>query len=132
MIIVEVVVMLLGVALAAWGLFHQLIVGAAVTLYRDLDDTAARIMVMSWVSQGAFMSFCGILSTLLVFFYGLRSDAVQTALILCSAGMLFLSGHVVVSGYRAHLKPIRIGAVISGTYGLVLLAVVLVGSIFLV
>ena len=123
--IVEALVIVCGVVLAAWGLFHQLIVGAAVTMYRDLDESASRIMVMTWVAQGAFMSFSGILSTLLVFFHGLRSDAVQTTLVLCSAGMLFLSGHVFISGYRAHLKPIRMGAIISGTYGIVLLIVVL-------
>ncbi len=125
MSVAEAVIMLLGVALGFWGLFHQLIVGAAVTIYKNLDESASRIMVMTWVAQGAFMSFCGILSTTLVFLHGLRTDAVQTALIVCSAGMLFLSGHVFVSGYQTHLKPIRIGAVIGGVYSLTILAVIL-------
>lgn len=125
MSIIEILIIILGLGFAGWGLFHQLIVGGAVTMYRELDDSASRIMVMSWVAQGAFMSFLGALSSVLVFFHGLRSDAVQTTLAMSSAALLFLAGHVFVSGYAAHLKPIRIGAVLSAGFGLLLLGSVL-------
>ncbi|MBE7439339.1 MAG: hypothetical protein HS115_12845 [Spirochaetales bacterium] len=115
----------LGALLAAWGFFHQLIVGAAVTLVKDLEDNSARLLVMSWVAQGAFMTFLGLLPAALLLLYGPLVPAVGAVLFLCAMALLFLSGHVLVTGYATHIKPIRIGALIEFVYGIYLLTVLI-------
>jgi hypothetical protein len=114
----------LGASLAAWGFFHQLIVGGAVTLLKNVEDQSARLMVMSWVAQGAFMSFLGILPASLLLIYGLLAAAIKTVLFICSCALLFLAGHVIATGYGTHIKPIRIGAFLELIYGFYLLMLI--------
>ena len=117
-----------GVTLAAWGLFHQLIVGAAATMFKEMSENEARLFVMTWVAQGAFMSFTGILASLLLFFYGLLAGPVQITLLLTGISMLLLSGHVLMTGYRTHVGPIRTGAVLELIFGLICTVSVILSS----
>ena len=123
--IITIAGILIGLILAGWGLFHQLIVGAAVTLIKNISEESARIVIMSWVAQGAFMSFTGIISSSMLFLHGVYSDAVQTTMVLCGISMLLLSLHVMASGYKTHIKPIRIGAALEFIYGLSMLTIVM-------
>ena len=117
-----------GATLAAWGLFHQLIVGAAATMFKEMSEKEARLFVMTWVAQGAFMSFTGILAAVLLFFYGLQAGPVQITLLLTGLAMLLLSGHVFATGYRSHVGPIRTGAVLEFIFGLICLVSVIVSN----
>lgn len=117
----------LGLILATWGLFHQLIVGGAATMFKNITEHEARLFVMSWVAQGAFMSFSGLLVALMIFFHGIYNEAVHTMLIISGIAMVLLSLHVLVSGFRTTVKPIRIGAIIeliTGVYILLLVFIV--------
>lgn len=119
----QITAIVLGLLLATWGLFHQLIVGGAATMFKNITEDEARLFVMSWVAQGAFMSFSGLLVAMMVFFHGIYDEAVGTMLIITGIAMILLSMHVLVSGYKTTVKPIRIGAVIeliTGTYLLLL------------
>ncbi|MBX7058429.1 MAG: hypothetical protein K1X75_10225 [Leptospirales bacterium] len=122
------IVVALGAIVAGWGLFHQLIVGGAVTAFRNISENEARLFIMGWVAHGAFISLAGILPVILVLFYGALAAPVQTTLLLCAVATLFLSLHVFLSGFSTHFKPIRIGAVLNLVYGLFLLAFVLVAN----
>lgn len=126
--VLEILGILTGIVLAAWGLFHQLIVGAAATMFKNMSENEARLFVMTWVSQGAFMSFTGLVGAVLLFFYGLQSAPVQIVLLLSGLAMLLLSGHVFVTGYRTHVGPIRTGAVLELIFGVVCLVSVLVAN----
>ncbi len=126
--ILEILGIVAGSTLAAWGLFHQLIVGAAATMFKDMSEKEARLFVMTWVAQGAFMSFTGILTAVLLFFYGLQSGPVQITLLLTGMAMILLSGHVLVTGYRTHVGPIRTGAVLEMIFGIVCLVAVFVSN----
>lgn len=123
--ILEKLGIVLGLVLAFWGLFHQLIVGSAASMFKGLGSTELRIVVMSWVAQGAFLSFCGVLSSVLLFFHGLNSAAVQTALLLCGTALIFLSIHIYISGIKKHLRPLRIGAFLQLFYGIYLLVLII-------
>lgn len=115
----------LGVILAAWGLFHQLVVGGAVTAFRNISETEARLFIMGWVAQGAFMSFTGFLPAALLLFFGPFSAPVHTTLLLSSLALILLSAHVFLTGFHTHFKPIRIGAVLQMIYGVYLLVFLL-------
>ncbi|MEQ9366188.1 MAG: hypothetical protein RIF32_18245 [Leptospirales bacterium] len=126
--VLEILGIAAGVTLAAWGLFHQLIVGAAATMFKEMSEKEARLFVMTWVAQGAFMSFTGILAAVLLFFYGLQAGPVQITLLLTGLAMLLLSGHVFVTGYKSHVGPIRTGAVLELIFGIVCLVSVFVSN----
>ncbi|MCE9596884.1 MAG: hypothetical protein K8S54_02865 [Spirochaetia bacterium] len=110
----------LGVILAGWGVFHQLIVGAAASLMKHPDDNEGKLFVMSWVAQGGFMTFLGIVPATMLFLYGISPPAVHTVLTLSALALLLLSGHVFLTGISTHLKPIQIGAVLELIYGVFL------------
>ena len=78
---------------------------------------------MGWVSQGAFMGFLGITPPLLLWLFGLHEEVVRIQLALNGFGLLLLSGHVLVTGFTTHIKPIRIGTVLMAAYGAFLLLV---------
>lgn len=118
----------IGVLVAAWGLFHQLIVGGAVTAFRNITENEARLFIMGWVAHGALISLSGLLPVVLILFYGALSAPVQTTLLLCGIATLFLALHVFLSGYSTHFKPIRIGAVLNLVYGVYLLVFVLIAN----
>jgi hypothetical protein len=124
----EILGILMGVILAAWGLFHQLIVGAAATMFKNMNENEAHLFVMTWVSQGAFMSFVGILAAVLIFLYGILAPPVQIALLLSGVAMLLLSGHVFLTGYSSHVGPIRTGAVMELIFGLYCVVSVLLAN----
>ncbi len=124
-LILKIVGITLGLLLAAWGLFHQLIVGGAVTMFKDLETNGSRLLVMSWVAQGAFMSFAGLLSSVMLLLHDIQSAAVHTVLIMCGLSMLFLFGHVMVTGYSTHIKPVRIGAICKLLYGAAMITIVI-------
>ena len=123
--VLEITAIVLGLLLALWGLFHQLIVGGAVMIFEELSERAARLFIMSWVAQGAFMSFSGILIVVTLFFHGWYEDTSLTICSLTGIALLLLGLHVLFSGYKTHLKPIRIGAILEFVTG----AVLLIGSI---
>ena len=114
----------LGLLLAFWGLFHQLIVGSAASLFSNTEAAQLRIVVMSWVAQGAFISFGGILPAVLLFFHGLGSAAVQTAVLLSGIALIFLSIHIFISGIKRDLRPIFAGACLQLFYGIYLILLV--------
>ena len=123
--VLEVLGIVIGLVLALWGLFHQLIVGSAVSLFSNTGSAELRIVVMSWVVQGAFLSFCGILPAVLLFFHGISSAAVQTALLLSGTALIFLSIHIYISDIKEHLRPLRIGAFLQLFYGIYLIIFVI-------
>ncbi len=121
----EIVGISIGALLTLWGLFHQLIVGGAITMFRNISENEARLFVMSWVAQGAFMSFLGILPVAMLFLFPIFSSETHTVFLICSFGLFILSGHIFFTGINTHLKPIRISAFIQLAYGIYLLAAVL-------
>ncbi len=126
--LLEILCIVAGAVIAAWGLFHQLIVGAAATMFKDMSETEARRVLMRWGAQGAFMSFVGVQTAVLVFFYGLLSHPVQITLLLTSVAMLLLSGHIVLTGYRTHEGPIRTGAIVQLSFGVICLVTALIAN----
>ena len=126
--ILELIGIILGIILAAWGLFHQLIVKSTVSLLHTVSPKNVRIVVMSWVAQGAYMSFTGILSSVILILYQIDLPVVHLILFMCSFAMLFLAGHVLITGFRAHMKPIRIGAFIEIIYGVYMIVLVTIRS----
>lgn len=113
----------LGVVLAGWGVFHQLIVGAAASLNKHPDDNEGRLFVMSWVAQGGFMTFLGVVPAAMLILYGISPPAVHTILTLSALALILLSGHVFFTGISTHLRPIQIGAVLELIYGVFLILV---------
>ena len=125
-IILENLAISLGVILASWGLFHMLIVGGAVTIFKNIEENEARILIMGWVAQGGFMAFLGIVPPLLLWLFGMHQEIVRVMMALCGASLLLLATHVFASGYSTHIKPIRIGAILMLTYGIFLVALLIV------
>jgi hypothetical protein len=111
----------MGIVLASWGLFHMLIVGGAVTIFKNIEESEARIFMMGWVAQGGFLSFLGLTPPLLVWLFGMHQEIVRTTMGLCGVTLLMLSAHVYISGYSTHIKPIRIGTLLTTVYGFFLL-----------
>lgn len=126
--VLEIVGVVMGVVLAGWGLFHQLIVGGAATIFKNVTEKEARLFVMSWVAQGAFMTFVGIVCAVLLLFFGVLSGPVQIVLILSGVAMILLSAHVFVTGYSTHIGPIRTGAVLELIYGAYLITIALIAN----
>lgn len=122
---INIVGIVLGFFLACWGLFHQLIVGGAATMFKDISENEARLFVMSWVAQGGFMTFAGLAPAVMLLLHGPYTEGVQTICILSGIALVLLSVHVFATGFKSHLKPIRIGAVLELTYGVYLLGYVL-------
>ena len=114
-----------GLVLAFWGFFHQLIVGGAATTFQHLEEKQARLIVMTWVAQGAFMSYVGLMTAALLFFFGSATPAVMTALLMTGIALVLLAAHVFVTGYSTFMGPIRTGAVLELTLGVYLLVLIL-------
>ena len=115
----------LGLVLAFLGLFHQIIVGAAASMFSGLEGKEIRLVAMSWIAHGAFLSFCGILPAVLLFFHGLNSGAAQTSLLLNGAALIFLSIHVFISKLKGSLRPLKIEAYLQLLYGAYLVLLVI-------
>lgn len=115
--ILNYIVIAAGILLACWGLFHQLIVGGAVAMLGNPDDKEARIVIMAWVAQGAFMTFAGIIPLIFYIFYGFESPAYLTATLLAGLAMAILAVHVLVVGFATLVRPVQIGAVLEAIFG---------------
>ncbi len=126
--VLEIAGVVISLVLAGWGFFHQLIVGGAATIFKNVSEKEARLFVMSWVAHGAFMSFVGVISAVLLLFFGLLSGPVQIVLILSGVAMILLSAHVFVTGYGTHIGPVRTGAVLELIYGVYLIAATLIAN----
>lgn len=111
----------MGIILACWGLFHQLIVGGAVAMLGNPDEKEARVVIMAWVAQGAFMTFCGLLPLIFFIIYGYESPAYLTATLLAGLAMTILAVHVAVVGFATLVRPVQIGAVLEGVFGLLII-----------
>lgn len=111
-------------------MFHQMIVGAAVTMFEDLSEVEARLFIMSWVAQGAFMTFTGVLLSITLFFHGLMAPAAKTTLLITSISLLLLGCHVLLSGYKTTIRPVRIGAWLEILNGLFILIAVIFFQFF--
>ncbi|MCB1171091.1 MAG: hypothetical protein KDK25_12180 [Leptospiraceae bacterium] len=106
-----------GILLACWGLFHQLIVGGAVAMLGNPEEKEARIVIMAWVAQGAFMTFCGLIPLIFFVFYGYEAPAYLTATLMAGLAMGILAVHVAVVGFATLVRPVQIGAVLEAVFG---------------
>ncbi len=102
--------------LAVWGLFHQFIVGAAITLFAKEKEMQLRLVILGWVAYGAFISFAGILSIVLISMFGLNSKETRVALYLITGGMTIFTGHTFISGVKKFPRPIKISFAIEVIY----------------
>ena len=127
-IILETLLISMGVILASWGLFHQLIVGGAITIFKNIEENEARLFIMGWVAQGGFMVFLGIVPPLLIWLFGMQQEVVRTIMAINGASLLLLGAHVFFTGFSTHIKPIRIGAILSATYGFSLISALILPS----
>lgn len=112
---------------ALWGLFHQFIVGGALSAVRNCDDRSARLLLTTWIAQGAFLTLCGALPLILLLLHGL-TDAVRLMLLLVGLALTLLSAHVAVIGLRRALPPVRLGWVLQSVHAVLLLALYLASA----
>ncbi len=109
-----------GVLLGMWGLFHQLIVGGAVTMNSDSDERSARLFLMSWVAHGAYLSLAGFLPVALLVFHEPYDPAVLTTSIILAFALTLLSIHVAVTTIRYFITPVWIGFVLQSVHAALL------------
>ena len=84
---------------------------------------------MSWVAQGGFMSFCGLLPATLLLSYGLSYQAVHTTLLLSGVALILLAIHVFMTGFfQCKIRPLRVGAIVELVYGLYLVTIVILSE----
>ncbi|PJZ52813.1 hypothetical protein [Leptospira adleri] len=115
----EIILILSGTLYTLHGLIHQLIVGAAVGFFQFPDERQSRLILMMWITTGAFMSFLGFLPSILILFYG-PQPAVVATLIAETVAIGFLTLHIFLSGYKTHTKPVKIGFFFSLGFTLIL------------
>ncbi|MBM9576433.1 hypothetical protein JWG45_04615 [Leptospira sp. 201903070] len=104
----EIILIASGILYTLHGLIHQLIVGAAVGFFQFPDERQSRLILMMWITTGAFMSFLGFLPSILILFYG-PQPAVVATLITENIAIGFLTLHIFLSGYKTHTQPVKIG-----------------------
>ncbi len=124
--IIKIIGIAFGIVISLWGLFHQLLVGQVASRLKNITVIEMRMFVMSWVAQGAFISFCGLLPSALLFFYDYEQPSVQMTLLLCGVALILLSVYVLIADFKQHIRPLRIGAILQLIYGLYLLALTLI------
>ncbi|MBE7410725.1 MAG: hypothetical protein L6Q54_08265 [Leptospiraceae bacterium] len=117
--VLEILMISVGVVLGLWGIIHQLIVGGIVSLFLQGTKLQLRLVVLGWVGYGAFISFVGILTAVMVGMYGLNSPATRTVLFITVGAMTLFTGHTLISGLKIFPKPIRISFAIESLYILV-------------
>ncbi|WP_061247474.1 hypothetical protein [Leptospira noguchii] len=120
----ETILIVSGIIYTLHGLIHQLIVGAAIGFFQYPEERQSRLILMMWITSGAFMSFLGILPTILILFFGPQPPVITT-LIVETVAVGFLSLHIFLSGYKTHTQPIKIGFFLSLGYTIVLTAYLL-------
>ncbi len=112
----EVLMIIISSILALWGLFHQFIVGATVTLFLKEKELQLRLVLLGWVAYGAFISFVGLLSAVILFMGGLNSRETRIVLFMSVGAMTLFSGHTLVSGLKIFPRPIKISFAIETLY----------------
>ncbi|EMJ94179.1 hypothetical protein [Leptospira alstonii] len=115
----EIVLISSGILYTVHGLIHQLIVGAAVGFFQFPEERQSRLILMMWITTGAFMSFLGFLPAILILFFGPQPPVVAV-LIAETIAVGFLSLHIFLSGYRTHTQPVKIGFFFSLCFTIVL------------
>lgn len=115
--ILEITILILCGIFALWGLFHQLIVGGAVSIFHNLDEKEARLFLMSWVAHGAMMSYAGILNFFLLLFFSSEEPVVRFVMGISGLALMILCIHVLVSGLKTRVNPVIIGAILQGITG---------------
>nr|OBZ98479.1 Uncharacterized protein A9P81_3563 [Leptospira interrogans serovar Copenhageni/Icterohaemorrhagiae] len=65
----EVILIVSGIIYTLHGLIHQLIVGAAVGFFQYPEERQSRLILMMWITTGAFMSFLGFLPAISNFIF---------------------------------------------------------------
>ncbi|TQE81766.1 hypothetical protein [Leptospira noguchii] len=115
----ETILIVSGIIYTLHGLIHQLIVGAAIGFFQYPEERQSRLILMMWITTGAFMSFLGILPAILILFFGPQPPVITT-LIVETVAVGFLSLHIFLSGYKTHTQPIKIGFFLSLVYTIVL------------
>mgnify|MGYP001312148773 CR=1 FL=1 len=120
MSILTTAVILSGILLGMWGLFHQLIVGGAVTMDPDIDERTVRLFLMSWITQGAYLSLTGFLPVVLLVFYQPYDEAVLTTCLVVAIALLILSLHVFATSRKFFITPITIGLTLQTIHSLIL------------
>lgn len=109
----EITLIVLSLAYAVHGLIHQLVVGGAISIYPGMNEKQTRLILMSWIATGAFMSFLGFIPAILIFFFHAYSPVMKSLLLLETIALLFLGIHIYLSGHSTHPKPVRIGMIMS-------------------
>jgi hypothetical protein len=109
-----------GILLGMWGLFHQLIVGGAVTMNPDADERYVRLFLMSWIAHGAYLSLAGFLPVVLLIFHDPLEPAVLTTSIILAFALTLLSVHVLVSARKFAITPVWIGLVLQSIHAALL------------
>lgn len=103
----EIILITSGIIYALHGLIHQLIVGGAVGFFQLREEKQSRLILMMWITTGAFMSFLGFLPAILILLFGPQPPVIAT-LIAEIIAVGFLSLHIFLSGYRTHTQPVKI------------------------
>lgn len=114
------IVITTGFLTGMWGLFHQLIVGGAVTMMHEAEERNLRIFLMTWVAHGAYISLTGFLPAVLLLIYNPYEPVVLTACILVAIAILILSIHVGAINYKFFITPIWIGWSLQTLHGIML------------
>ncbi|MBW0432013.1 hypothetical protein [Leptospira yasudae] len=120
----EIILIASGILYTLHGLIHQLIVGAAVGFFQFPDERQSRLILMMWITTGAFMSFLGFLPAALILFFG-PQPPVLAALITEAIAVGFLTLHIYLSGYRTHPQPVKIGFFFSLAFTIILVGYLL-------
>lgn len=109
-----------GILLGVWGLFHQLIVGGAVTMNHDADQRSARLFLMSWIAHGAYLSLAGFLPVALLIFHNQYDSAVLTTSIILAVALTLLSIHVSVTTLKFFITPVWVGLILQSIHAVLL------------
>ncbi|WP_078128814.1 hypothetical protein [Leptospira alexanderi] len=116
----EIILITSGIIYALHGLIHQLIVGGAVGFFQLREERQSRLILMMWITTGAFMSFLGFLPAILILLFGPQPPVIAT-LIAETIAVGFLSLHIFLSGYQTHTQPVKIGFFFSLGFAIVLI-----------
>ncbi len=91
------------------GFLHQLIVGGAISVFQHPDERQSRLILMIWITTGGFMSFLGLLPSVLLLLYGAEPEPVRAVLWMNTIALGFLGVHYILCGIRQLPKPLRMG-----------------------
>ncbi len=106
--ILRYLIIVLGIFIAAIGLFHQFIVGGIVTRLKEADEKDLRIYLMVWVTHGAYVTLCGVLPAILLILYPHYEPSLYTTLFILSIATFILAVHIGISGLKLQIIPITI------------------------